>query len=786
MILLCARRVMDPLDVAGKRPNFLTGEPYTADRAEWARVWSRFPLYANKAKLLELTSSLAANAVTIVVSATGSGKTVVTPALVARHAAETLGLGVPWRVALTTPKRVTTQLAAKTGARTLGVELGREVGYQFRGAPKGSSGPATRVLYSTDGSLLVGARRDPTFREYAAIIVDEAHERPVPTDMLLLAVRGALVARPEMRLVVMSATIDPEEFRRFYAAVGLGVGVVEVGGATMHPIERVFLPRPLADGDAYVEEGLRIAEEIVAERKGTAADRDILFFVPTTRDASGGCRAFSSACRKRECAAVSCASLYSKLSEEGRGSALLPVAPPFDRKLVFATNIAESSITLDGLRHVIDSGLEVSSVWDPLAHGTVLSKRFTTRSQIMQRVGRVGRTSPGVAHHLYTQAFFDALPQYPAPAITTIDFTGYVMERLAAGESLAATVAYFRTLLTPPTDAQLASAASFLHFHGMVAVVDRSPSSRRTPRPVAFAAEAYAAPGAVDRLDGAVTEHGRLVQGVADHMRMSLPNALLVCAGIVYGCSPDVCTLASLLEAVGGEVSTLWRDAGESASASAAEPRERYRGSADAGSDHRSLVRVFREVFTPLRRAAGAGPEGERALREATAKAGLSFDVWRNVDDRVKRDGWGVKRLVERWASRGPAADAALPPLFRLPPVDAAGGDVRFERALMAARAYHFARAVPVVPPNARAQAGGNGGKPAQAPPTPRARAAAPPAMTLETVSPPSRVRALADPVFASFPGKGAAVPGGGYVGALYESLVESGGRRAMSVVTWV
>ena len=755
-----SRKNNDPLDAAGKRlPAFLTGKPaYSADRMAWAAVWSRFPMYADKTKLHALMASLRENSMTIVISGTGSGKTVICPPL----ALYQLG---GQRVAVTIPKRVTALGAASTAARTLDATLGREVGYRYRGAPAGSfDRERTRLVYATDGTLLAQARHDPLFREYAAVIVDEAHERSVSTDMLLLALKRCMVARPEFRVVVMSATIDPTVFASYFSPGKLGL--VEVAGGTMYPVRRAFASTD-STPETYLADGIKVATARIfnanprtlssAKKQKTAKSaekKNALFFVATTREAAQGCKAFRASC-KTACAAVDCTGLYSKQSAEVQAAALAPVERPFDRKLMFATNVAESSLTFNDLTAVVDGGFELTSTWDAMSHGVRIEKARATRAQIMQRIGRVGRTEPGVAHLLYTQATFDALPAYPKPSILVIDLTEHMLAAIIARGGLAPALAEFAALITPPTAAQLASAISLLHFYRLIKVwkpqqtagdrqktegdrqktegdrqktegdrkkTEKKDGDRRVL--LGFTQVPYGKPDEVSTmgLHGTVTRHGLLIDRTMERLKMSLWNVLLVVAGVAYKCPEDAGTLASMFEATGGELSSLFL---EDPVRGKADLRRVFASAADKQSDHRSLLNVYRDVFLPL-----IGTASGRA-RAALAKAGMNYGPWRAVHDRIRSDA----RAIERIVVHPDVLDEC--PMYRL----RVAGAKPLDRAILAARMYHNVR---------------NG----------------------TTAVTPERLRCPAEPDFAAMPPSGANM--------VYEQLLESGGRKRFLTVTWV
>ncbi len=751
----------DPLDAAGALPSPLTGRPYSAERGRWAATWSKFPLYADKAKLRALSDSFDRNSVTIVVSGTGSGKTVLAvPLMLARM----LEAGRPGRVGVTIPKRTTVLAAAQTGAMTLDVPLGEEVGYQFRGAPPTSWGESTKLLYATDGTLLVQSRRDPMLREFSAVVVDEAHERPVPTDLLLAALRGALGARPELRLAVMSATIDPAVFVRYFEAAGLSVGLVEVAGQPNHPIERRFSPPQAGAAGGHLAAGLaavrRVFEDMASGREPSG---NVLLFVPLTKDTTGGCKQLGreggadeggekdGEKRRREgkggedaafpaaaaaASSATCVPLYGKMSAAERDLALAP--PPASEgkgegkgkgkgkggqsapRLYIATNVAESSLTIPDLRHVIDTGLQLVSEWDAQAHGTRVAREMATQAQITQRIGRAGRTAPGVAHLLYTQAQLDAQPVFPRPAMLSIDFSETLLQEMSADGSRGP--AWFvRSLITPPSVFQLADAVATLHFYGLLSAHPLGtpmgaqaqappPPSGTVPGgpapgpplapPVPFSEMPYArlrlggpkntqADAVVaNALTAALltthtyrpTRFGRLVSMAMDRLKLGLPNALLVAAGAVRGAdvAADAGELALLLEACGGELGSLWLEA------SGPRPRATFRKEqAGSGgqrqqqrSDHAALLRIFRTRVSPA-----GGPGDLVAL-------GLAPGPWLSVRDAVRSSAGAAAAFAQRF---GDELRQLCPPRFRSLTV---GGSAGLESAVAVSRGFNIARSV--------------------------------------------------------------------------------------------
>jgi hypothetical protein len=489
----------DVLDADAAEANWLTGIPYSDNYKKWALIWKKLPLYADGRKLSELIHALDTRSVTIVISGTGSGKTVIVPKLALKYAIDAEAASTLERylqdedverveteeherkkrgnrVVITNPKSSIAEWNARFAAETLDVEVGQEVGYAYRGASHESHGSRTRLLFTTDGYLVAHNRNDPSFRDYSVIIIDEAHERTVYIDTLLFMLRRAVQIRPELRVVIISATIDPALFTTYFTRQNVNTALIEVSGLPNKPVESIFMNDGKGSGGDYLK-GIGM-KAVAAALKNTLPGENILFFVPTSRDAEKGCREVRDACRKsvldKPCARMECATLYSKLSKEKQDVAKSQVAVmPYDRKIIFATNIAESSLTLNSLVTVIDSGMELESSWIPEYHCTRMQRVMSSQAQMKQRKGRVGRTRPGTCYHLYTEEQMRNQPMYPDPAIITVDLTDDILTMSAMeANGFEAACADFADFITPPTPTQIASATSVLTFYRMIAIKD--------------------------------------------------------------------------------------------------------------------------------------------------------------------------------------------------------------------------------------------------------------------------------------------------------------------------
>ena len=660
----------DPLDAAGRGPNLLTGNPeYSQDRKNWASVWSKFPVYAMKDKLRSLVDSVSNNRVTVIVSGTGSGKTVLAVPLVLRHVLLSKSESEserPPKVVVTIPKKTAVAKAAETGALTLDVQLGKEVGYLHRGSPSWAYDERrTRLVYATDGTLLSQIRRDPLLKGHAAAVVDEAHERPVPTDLLLAALRKTLVQRSEFRLVIMSATIDPKLFTDYFGKEGVSTGVVEVSGAPMHPIERIHTVLPGAVDGAPPKEYLPATMEQTCKvlESGLTSPPQIIVFVPTTKDASQGCRVLEKSCASNT--ARDCFSLYGKMSTTDRDGALSASRDQEERARVYvSTNVAESSITLDGITHVIDTGLQLSSTWDARAHGSKLTKGMATQAQITQRIGRSGRTGPGKAILLYSKEKFDAQPAYPQPAILGVDLAEHTLAELRGeGITIESVHEHFASLITPPTRDQVVGSIASLHFYGLVEItgyLSTPPESDSDPIPYDLIPYATLAPldtpakkgskrsKKSDKSDkpiqdnpsftGRATPLGRMVQRVADSAKLGIWNSLLVVAGAAFDCIEEAFELAVILESCDGELSTLWKERAtpDNNPETSKMLKDTELARAMPRSDHAALLGFYRENVLPRTK------ENKTIMEKY-----LGFGPWHKVFDTIRRDGGRTVALMK-------------------------------------------------------------------------------------------------------------------------------------------
>ena len=433
------------LDPSGLNLNPLTNLPYSDKYKELAKKWSMFPAYE---KALEIIDNIKKNQVILVISGTGSGKTVLLPKYVL-HALDYKG-----KIGITLPKQIVAQSAAEFAAITLDVNLGEQVGYQYKGSDKRHRGINPSLLYATDGTIVARLLRDPDLTEFDAIIIDEAHERKIQIDFLLYLLRNVVKKRPEFKLVIMSATIDASLFESYFATTNFLT--IDIGGKTNFPIESIFSETP-SNTDTYIEKGMQIIKKLMesySEKDKKTKINDILFFVTSinetfeTRDKL-----------KLLYPSINCIAVYAGM--DGILQNQLQNKETNDRRILISTNVAESSLTVDGIKYVIDTGFELLSYDDPVKRGKVLEKKLITQAQAKQRMGRAGRTESGITYHLYTKdEFLNKMKKFPDPAIRTSDITSESLKLMNESKSkdITGLLHILSTLIEPPREVYIRSA----------------------------------------------------------------------------------------------------------------------------------------------------------------------------------------------------------------------------------------------------------------------------------------------------------------------------------------
>lgn len=419
------------LDPTGINKNPLTGKKYSTDYIKYAKVWSKLPAYKTAKPII---NDIINNQILLVVSGTGSGKTVLIPKYVL-HA-----FNYDCKIAVTLPKQKIAYSSAEYAAKTLDVKLGNEIGYKFKGSPNDSFSSDTKILYATDGTIVANLINDPLLSKYDAIIIDEAHERKVQIDFLLYLLREVIKNRAEFKLIIMSATISTDIFIDYFKE--FKIKQLNLSGDANFPIKSIFTDISSKENyNKILTLGFNTLIQILdSEKNNKESENDIIFFVSSQSDTTTICdmlNKYIENCKDKECEIIKhgdiyCATIYSSLNQkyvelvtsENKYLKLKSPKTKYYRKVVIATNVAESSLTIKGLTYVIDSGYELESSYDSKFRAKILNKSLISVAQAKQRMGRTGRTKPGTCYHLYSnETFTKIMKKYPEPAIRKTDIT---------------------------------------------------------------------------------------------------------------------------------------------------------------------------------------------------------------------------------------------------------------------------------------------------------------------------------------------------------------------------
>ena len=358
----------------------------------------------------EIAKALQEHQLIVVCGATGSGKTTQLPKICLEAGRGTLGL-----IGHTQPRRIAARAVASRVAAELGTNVGGAVGFQVRFTDR--TGPDARLKVMTDGILLRELEHDRQLRNYDTLIIDEAHERSLNIDFLLGVLKRALPQRPELRVVITSATIDPQRFSEFFGSAP----IIEVSGRS-YPVEVRY--RPLVGDDEDSE--LSLTEGIVAAvQELDREDRgDVLVFLPGEKQI----REASEALGKARMHATEVLPLYSRLSTRDQE---LIFEKHGTRRIVLATNVAETSLTVPGMRHVVDSGLARISRYSVRGKVQRLPIEPISQASADQRKGRAGRESPGICIRLYAEDDFVARPAFTPPEVLRTNLASVILQMAA-------------------------------------------------------------------------------------------------------------------------------------------------------------------------------------------------------------------------------------------------------------------------------------------------------------------------------------------------------------------
>ncbi|KAI9835589.1 MAG: hypothetical protein M1819_002040 [Sarea resinae] len=520
---------------------------------------SLLPIARHRQNLLYLIETYP---VTIVVGQTGSGKTTQIPQFL-----EQAGWCANGKVvAVTQPRRVAATTVAARVAEEMRCKLGEEVGYSIRFEDVTSA--ATKIKFLTDGLLLREALVDPLLSRYSVIMVDEAHERSLSTDILLGILKKIRKRRPELRIIISSATLQAEDFLRFFVgadgandkASGNHIGgdtgrIISLEGR-MYPVDILYLEQPTED---YVERAVKTVFDIHTKE----GEGDILVFLTGREEIDSAIQLIAdrSASLHPRAPSLLPLPLYAGLSTEQQLYVFEP-APENTRKVILATNIAEASLTIPDIVFVVDTGFVKLRAFNPSTGIETLTAVPISKASATQRAGRAGRTKPGKCFRLYPESTYQTvLPATSIPEIQRSNLAPVILQLKALGID---NVARF-DFLTPPPAQLLTRALELLYSLG--ALDDYAKLSK----PLGL----------------------RMAELALEPM---MAKALL--AAPTFGCLSEMVDIAAMTALQGGSVWVQHEGAKEADS-------ERHKFAADEG-DHLTLLNVYR-AFVSRSRTHAAG-----------------------------------------------------------------------------------------------------------------------------------------------------------------------------------
>ncbi|WVQ62890.1 uncharacterized protein L199_001039 [Kwoniella botswanensis] len=450
------------------------------------------PIYKLRDQLVQ------ANQILVVVGDTGSGKTT----QMAQYLAEE-GFLEHGRLGCTQPRKVAAVSVAKRVSEEVGCRLGAEVGYTIRFEDMTS--PETKIKYMTDGMLLRELLVDPDCSKYSVLMLDEAHERTIATDVLFGLLKKACKRRPDLKLICTSATLDAAKFATYF----WGCPIFTIPGRTF-PVETLYTKEPEPD---YLEASLITILQIhLMEPAG-----DILLFLTGQEEIDTACEVLYERVKALgpQVPELIILPVYAALPSEMQSRIFEP-PPPGARKVVIATNIAETSITIDGIYYVIDPGFAKQNAYDPKLGMDSLIVTPISQAQARQRSGRAGRTGPGKCYRLYTEiAYRNEMLPNPIPEIQRTNLASTILTLKAMGINDLINFDF----MDPPPAATMLTALEQLY-----------------------------ALGALDD-EGLLTRIGRKM---AD-FPLDPPLSKMLIKSVDYGCSEEALTIVAMLQA-GGQV----------------------------------------------------------------------------------------------------------------------------------------------------------------------------------------------------------------------------------------
>ena len=366
----------------------------------------------------EIAAAIRDHQVVVVCGETGSGKSTQLPKICLE-----LGRGIEGLIGHTQPRRIAARSVATRIAEELNVAVGREVGFKVRFTD--ATSPQTYIKLMTDGILLAETQSRPFLDDYDTIIVDEAHERSLNIDFLLGNLHRLIAKRRELKVIITSATIDAERFAEHFRSVAGNVPVLEVSGR-MYPVEMIYRP-PVPDEDGVEPDWMKAVTDAVNEVCARGPG-DVLLFMPTEREIHEAAKALRG--RSFGGSMPDILPLYARLSAAEQQRVFQTGST---RRIVIATNVAESSLTVPGIRYVVDTGTARISRYSPKSKLQRLPIEPVSQASADQRAGRCGRVGPGVCIRLYSEEDYRTRERYTPPEILRSNLANVILQTKTLG-----------------------------------------------------------------------------------------------------------------------------------------------------------------------------------------------------------------------------------------------------------------------------------------------------------------------------------------------------------------
>ncbi len=498
----------------------------------WSYIWTNLPLYS---KVTSIVESIRNNNMTIIKAGTGTGKSFLAGRICSQ------AFNFQKKVLMTLPKKILAREAAKTTGMSCDVVVGEEVGYKFKGAHEvNKNGKDTKIIFTTTGTLVRQITgEDPLLKDYSCIIVDEAHERSVQTDQIILFLKKALVQRPDLKVVFISATLDTQLFMDYFKDYTCNIVELPEQIATF-PIKDIYEKK-------IPEDWQKTAIEKVMSILRSGECGDILVFIKSGADAAK-MRSYLEPQLKTlplnnatglpenpfmitlDAGVTKEEQEYATKEFDYLNHPDANPEKPYTRKIVFSTNVAESSLTVKGAVFVVDCGLALEDLYEPKRDANALLEKFVSQSAVKQRRGRVGRTKPGICYHLYSEGDLKKFSEYPIPSIQKSDLTMDLLDimKIEYVKNIGDLKQLLSAMISPPSQIFIDSALHNLYLNGAITSKEN---------------------------DGTLTTLGRAYSSFSG---LTLQMARSIIASYYYHCKYDVIAIMVIVADLGGRMDGLY------------------------------------------------------------------------------------------------------------------------------------------------------------------------------------------------------------------------------------